>query len=71
MSVSSYYRHLRSITGMRGRAVECIALAREAEALDEASRQRKAAERRPDMVSVEVLPDGSNPIRLSRGVLVF
>lgn len=71
MSVAEYYKHVRKITDGRGKAEDCFRLAKEAVALDKASAERRLAEaRKPDMVSVEVLPDGSE-ISLSRGVFVF
>jgi hypothetical protein len=65
MNVKAYYRHARSIGNYK--AVDALALARQAATLDETRRVSIP----PATVGLEVLPDGSNPIILSFGIKVF
>lgn len=65
MDVKSYYRHCRSIGNYR--AVDALALAREAAALDEANYVTVP----PASAGVEVMPDGTSPIILSFGIKVY
>lgn len=65
MDFKAYYRHCRRIGTYR--AVDAIALARQAAALDEANYVTTP----PASVGVEVMPDGSSPIILSFGIKVY
>ena len=65
MTATEYFRHARSLGAFR--AVDALALAREAAALDEAHRIATP----PAQVWHEVNPDGSGRVSLSAGVLVF
>jgi hypothetical protein len=65
MTVHEYYKQARSLGAFR--AVDCLMLARQAAALDEA----KYVSVPPASVGVEVMPDGSAPVILSFGIKVF
>lgn len=67
MTIQAYYRHARSIGPFR--AVDCLAMARQAFALDEAGRLARLPT--PGAASYEVMPDGDNFVRLSFSVKVF
>lgn len=67
MQTADYYRHARSIGPFR--AVDALAMAREAAKIDEAAAARKIAPR--SIVHYEVMPDGSAMVRSSLGVTVY
>lgn len=64
MTAQAYYRHARALGAFP--AHEALRLARVAAALDDA---RPVAP--PSLASVELLPDGTAPVRLSFAVKVF
>jgi hypothetical protein len=68
LDVSGYYRHIRALGSFP--AADCLRMAREAVALDEAA-EAKRPRPGPQGVCWEAMPDGSAPIRLSFTVLVF
>jgi len=67
MTVLSYYRHARLLGNFR--AIDCLAMARQAAALDEASRRARLPP--PGAASYETMPDGSGLVRLSFSIKVF
>jgi hypothetical protein len=67
MDAKAYFRHIRSLGAFR--AIDAIKLAREAAALDHAAAAKRAPG--PEVVAREVMPDNSNPLRLSFGVKVY
>jgi hypothetical protein len=67
MSAAEYFKHARSLGAFS--AADCLELARQAAALDEAAQARKSV---PFVdVSCETLPDGSGLVKLSNSVRVF
>lgn len=69
MNTADYFHHARKLAAFPADAA--LALAREAAALDKAAAERKVADTGPSEVWVESLPDGSVPLRFSRGIKVF
>lgn len=66
-SIQDYYHHTRSLAAFP--AADCLRMAREAFALDEASRRARLPA--PGAASYEVMPNGDNFVRLSFSVKVF
>jgi hypothetical protein len=69
MNTQNYFKVARSLGAFR--AVDCLALAREAAELDRAAAARAASAAGPDVVAVETLPDGNGAVQLSFGVKVY
>lgn len=67
MTLQGYYRHARSIGPFR--AIDCLDLARQAVAADEAARIARLPP--PGSASYEVMPNGDGFVRLSFSVKVF
>lgn len=70
LTVTDYYRHIRALGPFP--AAECLRMAHEAVALDDAAQAKRDADRGgPRGVCWESMPDGSDPVRLSFTVLAF
>jgi hypothetical protein len=67
MNAQTYFRHIRSLGAFR--AIDAIAMAREAAALNEAAAAKRSPV--PEIVAREVMHDGSNALHLSFGVKVY
>jgi hypothetical protein len=67
MTVREYYRHARALAAFP--AADCLRMARQAVALDEASRLSHLPP--PGAASWEAMPNGDGAIRLSFSVKVF
>lgn len=67
MNANEYFKHARNLGAFR--AEDCLALAREAAALDEAAEAKRLAP--PSSECREVLHDGSNELKLSFAIKVF
>lgn len=67
MNAQQYFKHARTLGAFT--AEDCLALAREAEALDKAAAVRRIAP--PAVVSREVVLDNGDAMSLSFGIKVF
>lgn len=67
MNTTEYFKHARSLGGFP--ASQCLALARQAAALDRAAELKKVAQ--PVLAWHEVMPDGSGFVKFSCGIKVF
>lgn len=67
MDTQEYYRHARSLGAFP--AADCLALAKQAAALDEAAQVRRIPP--PGTVFYEVAPGAAAPLKLSFCIKVF